>query len=148
MCEILYDSCLCTWRWHSEQHCGGLHACICAESTAVETTVFRHYTCQAQTNIQAVCAADSPPVTVVFAHQAPLRLLTHSNDAPGVAMGHLLQNDLVNSAIVLMVAADGQVVVLLCYQLCVCLNRLWGGGLRAVVFFFWWLICGGHTGNK
>lgn len=147
MCE-LYCAVLnmrmwfCTWRGHSEQHSGGPHASICVESTAVETTIFLCHTCQVQTDIQAICAVDPAPVTVVLTYQPPFHFLTHSNDVPGMAMHHPLQNDLVNCTIVLVVTAEGQVAVLLCYQLCVCLNHLWCGGLCAIfVFFLWWLIC-------
>lgn len=133
--STLHAVCLCTWRGHGEQHRGGLHPCVCAEGAAVETTVFLHHTCQVQANIQAVRAADPAPVAVVLGQQAPIHLLAHSDDAPGVAVRHLLQNDLVHGAVVLVVTADGEVVVLLGYQLCVRRERLWGGGLGAVVFF-------------
>lgn len=131
---------LCTWRVYSEHHRGGLYPCICAEGTAVETTIFRHHTCQVQTDIQGVCTADPAPVAVVFAHQAIFHLLTHSNNVPGMAMRHLLQNNLVNGAIVLVVTADGQIVVQLRHQLRVGLDHLWGGGL-CDVDVFWGLIC-------
>lgn len=140
VCQRLHTVRLCTWRAHGDQHCGGLHPCICAEGTAVETPILLRHSRQVQTKIQGVSTADPAPVAVVFAHQAPSHFLTHSYTAPGLAVWHGLQHDLVNSAIVLMVTADGQILVLLCYQLCVRLDHAWGGGLRAVVFF-WGLIC-------
>ncbi|TNN89001.1 hypothetical protein EYF80_000879 [Liparis tanakae] len=66
----------------------------------------RSGSCQVQTDIQAVCTADVAPVAVVLAQQAPFHLLTHSDDAPGLAVRHPLQNDLVDGTIVLVVAAD------------------------------------------
>lgn len=127
--------CFCTWVSDSELHGCSLHTHICVEGASIETTVFLHDICQMQTNVQAVGAVDSAPVAVVLAHQAPLHLLAHPDNDPAKAVQHPLQNDLVDGTIVLVVALDGQVVALLCYQLCVCHGRFWRRGLCAVDLF-------------
>lgn len=116
----------CTLRGNTELYGVGPHTHICIEGTAIETTVFLCNTSEVQADFQAVGAVHSASVGVVLAQQASVHLLADTNNGPELLMQLPLQNHLVDDGYIVWVnTPDGQVVVLLFYQLCDCHSLLW-----------------------
>lgn len=140
-----------TCALHLQQHRGGgLHPAVGAPCAAVEAGVLRLHACQVQADTEGVGAAQPAPVSEAVGHRASFRLPARPDDAPGlVVVRHLLQSHLVDGAVTLALTDECRVAVLLCYQLGVCMDQVFG--LRAIassslfffflLFLFWWVIC-------
>lgn len=147
--------CVSTCGLHLEQHCGGLRPAVCAPRAAVEASILLLHTCQLQAEAEGVGAAELAPVAGVLSHQASFNLPAHPDDAPGlVVVRHPLQSHLVDGVVTLAVTDECRVAVLVCYQLGVCMDQVFG--LRTIAsstssssfFFFWWFICNQETWSE